>query len=156
MNDRQRIEALFFPLLFKSLLESAAKRDDGFYACKSALDAAMIDILKREDDRRKAQLMRRAIRAVDGFAKPERKGGVRADKIALQAYHLLQAVLVNGYLELDDGSMLAIAITAVLDAFADAFNEAKLDASARKHAAKALAELQSAGLFAGVEMRNAA
>lgn len=152
MNDRQRVEALFFPLLFKSILESGAKRDGDYEACRQALDSAMIEVLARLDDKRKASIMRRLYRTVDGVAQPDRKGGVTVEKTALTGYYLIQTVLESGYLELTDGSLLATAILAIVDAFRESFDEKPLDASARKQAGKMLRDLQERGLFQGVEI----
>lgn len=156
MNDRQRVEALFFPLVFKSVLESGAERDEGFEACRRNLDAAIIEIIGKLDDRRKVQIMRRTVRVLDAAMQVNREGGLRLDKGALQAFYVLRAVLDSGYLELEAGSGLAVAIMAIVDAFEDAFAEARLDASARKQAAKMLAFLQREGFFVGVEMRREA
>lgn len=150
MNDRQRVEALFFPLVFKSILESGATRDENFDACRGYLDAAIAEIIGRLDDRRRAQIMRRTVRLHDAAMGVDRDGGVRVDKAALVAFYALRRVLECGYLELEDGSGLAGAITSIVDAFDDAFSETRLDASARKQAAKMLGHLQREGYFAGV------
>lgn len=156
MNDRQRIELLFFPLAFKSILESGGRQDDGYRACIQALDAAAAEILRPEDMKRRAQIMRRAFRMHDMAFDPDRKGGVRVEKIALETYELLQAVLEAGALELVEGTPLAVAVGAIVDAFADQFGEPALVKSAKKQAAKALAKLHREGLFEGVKMAEAA
>lgn len=156
LNDRQSVESLFFTLAFKSALESAGRRDDGYDACIRALDAAAAEVLKPHDMSKRAKLVRRVLRLHDAVFEPTRKGGVRVDKIALEAYYMLQPVLEAGYLELVEGSPLAVAIGAILDAFADAFAEDRLDASARKQAAKAMAKLQADGMFVGVTMERIA
>jgi hypothetical protein len=156
MNDRQRVEALFFPMLFKSILESGGKRDEGFQQCVTAIDAASAEILRPLDLKRRASIMRRTYRTHDGAMQPDREGGVTVEKTTLVGYHLLQAVLASGFLELEEGAPLAAAISAIVNAFADSFNEHRLDASARKQAAKMLRQLQDGGFFEGVEMQREA
>jgi hypothetical protein len=153
MNDRQRVEALFFPLVMKSILESAGQRDAGYDACIRALDAAAATILRREDQKRRASLMRRVMRLHDTATDPNRKDGVSVLKIGMTIYYVLQAVLGSGYLELEEGSDLARAISAIIENFDDAFGEKKLDASAHKQARKMLATLHREGYFQGVSFQ---
>lgn len=152
LTDARATEALFFPMVFKSILEAGGKRDEGYEACLRAIDAAAAEILRHHDMKRRGALFRRVTRLCDQVFEPGRKGGVRVDKVALEAYYLLQATLETGYLELEEGSALAVAIGAILDAFAEAFAEERLNASARKHASKALEGLQREGYFSGVRM----
>lgn len=157
LNDRQRVELLLFPLLLKSILESGARRDAHYETCAQILDGAMIEIIGRLDDQRRKQIMRRTVRVHDDITDVTRKGGARVDKVALTVFYAMQKLLDAGALELDEGSDLSEAIHAIIHAFADAFEEARLDASARKHAAKMIERLQALGYFqpAPVE-RNAA
>lgn len=154
MNDRQRVELMLFPLLFKSVLETAAKRDAGYEACRQALDTAMIEATNGLLDCKRAAIGRRAVRVHDAITEPDRKGGVRADKIALCGFYLVNTILDSGYLELEEGSPLAVAINAIVEAFGEAFAETALDASAQKHARKMLARLRSYGYFEGVEFER--
>jgi hypothetical protein len=156
MTDRQRIEQLFFPLVFKSILESAGQRDAGYDACIRALDAAAATILRREDQKRRAALMRRVMRLHDTATEPDRKGGVSILKIGMTIYYVLQAVLRSGYLELEEGSDLARAISAIIENFDDAFGEKKLDASAQKQARRMMEVLNREGYFHGVEFQREA
>jgi hypothetical protein len=156
MTDRQRVEALFFILVFKSILESAGQRDAGYDTCIRALDAAAATILRREDQKRRAALMRRVMRLHDAATDPNRKDGVSVLKIGMTIYYVLQAVLGSGYLELEEGSDLARAISAIIENFDDAFGEKKLDASAQKQARKMLETLQREGYFHGVEFQREA
>ena len=149
LNDRQRVELLLFPLLLKSILESGARRDAHYEACGQILDGAMIEIIGRLDERRRVQIMRRTVRVHDDITDVARKGGVRVDKAALTVFYALQKLLDAGALELDEGSDLSEAIHAIIHAFADAFEEARLDASARKHAVRMIERLQALGYFSG-------
>ena len=63
-------------------------------------------------------------------------------------YYMLQSVLACGYLELEEGSKIAVAINSILEEID--FSEQKIDASARKQAAKMLTHLQADGFFGGV------
>lgn len=54
MNDRQAIEALFFPLLFKSVVKSSSVETDGNAKCVEYLDAGMREVLDQFEDRKKA------------------------------------------------------------------------------------------------------
>jgi hypothetical protein len=156
INDRQRTEALFFPLVFKSILESAGRRDAGYDLCIKALDAAAAEILRREDLPKRAQIMRRVLRLHDTATEVNRKGGVSVLKTGMVTYYVLQAVLRDGFLELVEGSDLAVAISKIIEAFADAFEETRLDASAQKQAARMLGILQREGYFYGVAIERAA
>lgn len=153
LNDRQRVELLLFPLLLKSILESGARRDKYFEKCAQILDGAMIAIIGRLDERRRAQIMRRTVRVHDEITDVARNGGVRVDKIALTVFYVLQTILDAGALELDEGSDLSEAVHAIIHAFSDAFEEARLDASARKHARKMLSQLHSEGYFESARLR---
>jgi hypothetical protein len=153
VNDRQRVESLFFPMLFKSILESGGRRDEGFEQCRRAIDAASAEILRTLDHKHRASIMRRTYRAHDGAMQPERQGGLSVEKAGMIGFYLLNAILGSGYLELAEDSKVAIAINAVIEALTG-FSESPLDASARKQAAKALQQLQRDGYFAGVTMER--
>lgn len=155
MNDRQRVERMFFPTMFLNVLESGVnedKRDDEFHRCVRYLVAANEDTLKGLDDKRKDQLRRRVVRLHDNLTESARKAGARVDKTAMVTLYVLQAVLEDGFLVLDEGSPLSAAIIAIQTAIADAFGEPKLDASARKQARQMLSHLQDEGYFDGVEI----
>jgi hypothetical protein len=156
VNDRQRVEALFFPLLFKSVVTSSGEATEGNAQCVAYLDEAMREVMRDLDDRRKASIWRRVVRVHDAVMEPGRKGGLGVEKAGMIGFYLLNAVLASGYLELEEGSRVAVAVNAVVEALGDAFSQQALDASARKQAAKMLRQLQDGGFFEGVEMQREA
>ncbi|MCX7898506.1 MAG: hypothetical protein N2444_00185 [Methylocystis sp.] len=150
MTDRQRVEALFFPVIFRSIIKSSEVQTDGNAKCLAYIEEGIREVLDRVDDRKKAALWRRVIRAHDAALDPEREGGVTIEKAGMIGFYMLSAILEDGYLELEAGSKMAVAIEAILEALAPGFSEARLDASARKQAAKTLRLLQREGYFEGV------
>lgn len=156
MTDRQCVEAMFFLILFKSIVTSSEVETEGNAKCVAYLDAALWDVLRRHDERKRQALYRRAERVHNAAMDPDRKGGLRLDKAGMIGVYLLQSVLRCGYLELEEGSQVAVAIGAIMEEIASSFEEQRLDASARKAAAKMLAALQADGYFLGVEFEVAA
>jgi hypothetical protein len=150
MTDRQRVEALFFPLLFKSIIKSSSETTDGNAKAVEYLDEGMQEVLRIADDRKRAAIWRRVLRVHDAVLDPDRKGGIKLEKAGLIGFYLLQAVLSAGYLELEEGSRVAVAIGAVIEALGAAFLESRLDASAKKQARKMLEQLRGQGYFDGV------
>lgn len=157
MNDRQRAEAIFFPIFFQQVLRCGVndKGSEDYRACMLQLQQAIDAALKGCDERRYANLMRRAIRAHNEVTEVYRRENVRVEKMGLMALYCLQAVLDADYLVLEEGSDLAEAINAIVRGLADAFSEEKLDASAQKQAAKMLGHLQQLGYFYGVRREAA-
>jgi hypothetical protein len=156
MTDRQRVEAIFFLLLFKSVVESSRVDEaasEGNKKCVSYLDEGLWDVVKRAGaDQKQRTLYRRAERLHNAVMRPHREGGIRLDKAAAVGFYLLQAVLREGYLELEEGGKTAVAIQAVVDEVGYVFSEEKLDASARKQARQMLSHLQDEGYYEGVSM----
>lgn len=151
LTDRQRVEILLFPLFFANILECGVKdKDEEYDRCQLYLDEAILEALKGCDDKRVASLKRRAARAHNAITADYIKNKAHVDKIGLVAIYTLQAILDADYLVLDEGSKLSAAIEAIIAALSHAFAEARLDASARKHAGKMLSQLQAMDYFPGV------
>jgi len=112
-------------------------------------------VLQGCDERRYANLMRRAIRLHNQVTAGYRKERVRVEKMGLIALYSLQMVLDADYLVLEEGSDLSEAINAIMRGLTDAFSEEKLDASAQKQAAKLLSHLQELGYFYGIKREAA-
>lgn len=157
MNDRQRAEAIFFPIFFQQVLRCGVndKGSDEYRACFLQLQQAIDLVLKGCDERRYGNLMRRAIRVHNEVTEPYRREKVRVEKMGLMALYCLQMVLDADYLVLVEGSDLSEAINAIVRGLSDAFKEEKLDASAQKQAAKLLNHLQQLGYFYGVRREAA-
>lgn len=157
MNDRQRVEAIFFPVFFQQVLRCGVndKGSDDYRACmlqlQQAIDAALVGC----DEKRVGNLMRRVIRVHNDVTEPYRRENVRVEKMGLMALYCLQMVLDADYLVLEEGSDLAEAINAIMRGLADAFKEEKLDASAQKQAGRMLSHLQQLGYFDGVRREAA-
>ncbi|MCC3246729.1 hypothetical protein LG047_15620 [Methylocystis sp. WRRC1] len=152
MNDRQRTEALFFPTMLLNIIDCGVtdQEAEDFKRCRAYLIEANEETLRGCDDKRRRQLMRRVVRLHDALTEEYREHEARVDKVGLMVVYVLQAVLAADYLVLEEGSRLSVAIGAIIEGLGDAFSESRLDASARKHAAKMLAQLQREGYFAGV------
>lgn len=152
MNDRQRVEAIFFPIFFQQVLRCGVndKGSDDYRSCFLQLQQAIDIVLRGCDEKRYANLMRRAIRAHNEVTEVYRKSNIRVEKMGLIALYALQMVLDADYLVLEEGSDLAEAINAIMRGLADAFKEEKLDASAQKQAGRMLTHLQELGYFDGV------
>lgn len=149
MNDRQRVEAILFPVFFQQILRCGAsdQKSDEFRTCFLQLQQAIDLTLKGCDERKTGNLMRRAIRLHNEITTPYR-GKVGAEKVGLVALYTLQNILAEDYLELEEGSDLAEAIAAIIRGLDHAFAKPTLDASAQKQAAKMLRELQTRGYYA--------
>jgi hypothetical protein len=155
LTDRKRIEILLWPLFFGNIIECGVNdKDEEYHRCQSYLDKACSEALKGCDDKRKASLRRRAARVHNWITEDYRKNNVAVDKIGLVAFYTMNAILKNGYLELEEGTELAVALDAIVVALNHAFAEERLDASARKHAAKMLNLLQSMDYFPGVVFKK--
>lgn len=157
MNDRQRTEAIFFPIFFQQVLRCGVndQTTEEFRACFLQLQQAIDMVLQGCDERRYANLMRRAIRLHNQVTAGYRKERVRVEKMGLIALYSLQMVLDADYLVLEEGSDLSEAINAIMRGLTDAFSEEKLDASAQKQAAKLLSHLQELGYFYGIKREAA-
>ena len=159
LTDRRRTEILLFPVWLLNVVEcgvSPDKRDDDFYRCKRILAEAVAEALRGCCDTKANSLLRRVYRLHNALTEDYRRNGAHVDKIGLIALYTLQAVLEDGYLELVEGTPLSAAIHAIIEALSDAFAEARLDASAKKHAAKVIAHLQRDGYFSGVHIQREA
>lgn len=158
MNDRQRTEALLFPVWLLNILHCGVndKSTDDYKRCTEILGAATEEALKGCDERKRAALLRRVARVHNAITEDYRRNDVHVDKIGLIALYTLQAILEADYLVLEEGSPLSTAINAIIEALADAFTEQRLDASARKHAGKLLCQLQDEGYFWGVASQRGA
>ena len=158
MNDRQRIEALLFPVWLLNIIHCGVndKSTDDYKRCVEILGTATEEALKGCDDRKRAALLRRVARVHNAGTDDYRRNNVHVDKIGLIALYTLQAILEADYLVLEEGTPLAAAITAIIDSLSDAFAEPRLDASARKHASKLLGQLQDEGYFWGITTRKGA
>lgn len=151
MNDRQRVEALIFPTFFLQVIRCGVREKDADYErCKGYLAEALEEALRGCDDKRRAQILRRTARLHDALTEEYRRAGQQVDKIGLTVLYTLQAVLDADYLVLEEGSRLAAAIDAIVQALGEALDEPKLVASARKQAARMLAHMQRLGVFEGV------
>lgn len=157
MNDRQRTEAILFPVFLLNILACGVNDQSTpeFNACRAQLHQAIEEALRGCDDKRKSSLLRRAARVHNEITEPYRKEKIRVEKMALMALYCLKAVLDADYLVLVEGSDLAAAIDAVVNGLEHAFKEEKLDASAQKQAAKMLSHLQQLGYFYGVRREAA-
>lgn len=157
MNDRQRTEAILFPVFLLNILACGVndQQSDEFLACRAQLHQAIEEALHGCDDKRKSSLLRRAARVHNDITASYRAEGVRVEKMALMALYCLQAVLDADYLVLVEGSDLAAAIDAVVNGLEHAFAEERLDASAKKQAGRMLLHLQELGYFHGVRREAA-
>lgn len=159
LTDRKRTEAALFPVWLVNILNSGVnedKRDEDYHRCQDILAGAVDEAFRGLEDRKRAALLRRVARVHNAITEDYRRNKVSVDKIGLICLYALQAILESGYLELDEGSPLSSALTAIIGALSDAFAEARLDASARKHAGKLLVHLQREGYFDGVSIRREA
>lgn len=156
MNDRQRVEALIFTTIFLNVLDCGVDdpNSDEARKCRAYLVEAREEVLRGMDERRRAAILRRTTRLHDAVMDPHRKEGMRVDKAGMIAYYALQAVLESGYLELCEGTKLAVALNAIVEGLADGFAEDRLDSSAQKQAMKMLRHMQMDGYFDGVEFRK--
>ena len=152
MNDRQRTEAIIFPVFFQNVLRYGVndKSTEDYMKAMLKLQQAIDLVLKGCDQRRRDNLMRRACRIHNEVTESYRREHVRVEKMGLMALYALQRVLDEDYLVLEAGSDLAQAIEAIVEGLQDAFDEAKLDASARKQSLKLLGHMQFLGYFVGV------
>lgn len=156
MNDRQRTEAVFFPLWMMNLMfTGAANREEEDYKVVWVyLDNACAEVLRGCDAKKMAYIMRRATRLHDRIMADYIKGGARSDKVGLIMAYILQAVVDAEYLVVYEGSDLAIAIDAIFAGLEKARGMEKMDASARKQAVKTLRALQTEGYFEGVTLKG--
>lgn len=157
MNDRQRVEAILFPVFFQNVLKCGVndKGSDDYKACMLQLQQAIDIALTGCDERRRDSLMRRTIRLHNEITESHRRDYVRVEKMGLIALYTLQMVLDADYLVLVEGSDLSEAINAIVRGLADAFSEERLDASAQKQAGRMLSHLQQLGYFDGVKREAA-
>ena len=157
MNDRQRVEAIIFPIFFQQILRCGVndKGSEEYRACFLQLQQAIDAALEGCDERRKGNLKRRAIRAHNEITEQYRREHIRVEKMGLMALYALQAVLDADYLVLEEGSDLSEAINAIVRGLSDAFAEEKLDASAQKQASKLLGHLRQLGYFCGARREAA-
>lgn len=159
MNDRQRVEAALFPSWFINILScgvSPDERDDDYYRCQRILATAVSEALRGCDEQKSNQILRRVSRVHNAVTDDYRRNDVSVIKIGLIALYALEAVLSADYLELTEGSPLALAIDAIIEALSASFAEPRLDASARKHAGKVLSHLKSLGYFESVTLQREA
>lgn len=158
LTDSRRVELLIFPTVFLNVLECgvADKEAEDYKRCGQCLVDANREILAGLDQRRYDAIQRRVIRLHDALTAPYRVNGARVDKTAMTFLYALQSVLDADYLVLHEGSQLARAINAIIEAIQDAFGEPRLEASARKQAAKVIEHMQRLGLFNGIKMEKAA
>lgn len=147
MNDRQRVEAILFPVFFQTILTCGVndKTTEDFRTCFSYFQDAINEGLRGCDEKRRMQLLRRAARLHNDITYDYRKNDVGVDKIGLCALYALQIILDADYLVLTEGSTLSIAIQAVVSGLEHAMERAKLDASARKHGRKLVEHMQRLG-----------
>lgn len=152
MNDRQRTEAVFFPLWMMNIMHTGAsnREEEDFRVVWGYLDNACAEVLRGCDAKKMAYIMRRATRLHDNVMADFIKGGARSDKVGLIMAYILRAVVESEYLVVYEGSDLAIAVDAIFAGLEHAKGEERLDASARKQAVKTLRALQNEGYFEGV------
>lgn len=154
MNDRQRTEAVFFPLWMMNVMHTGAanREEEDFKVVWGYLNNAVAEVLRGCDAKKTAYIIRRATRLHDRVMADFIKGSTRSDKVGLIMAYVLQAALECDYLVLDEGSELAEAANAILFGLREAKAKQKVDASARKQAARTLQALKDEGYFLGVDM----
>ena len=157
MNDRQRVEAMLFPVFLQQVLRCGVndQGSDDFRSCMLHLQQAITAALEGCDQKKRDHLMRRVCRVHNDVTARYRADHIRVDKMGLMTLYCLQAVLDADYLLLEEGSNLSEAINAIVRGLEDAFAEERLDASAQKQAAKMLGHLQELGYFYGVRREAA-
>lgn len=154
MTDRQRTEAVFFPLWMMNLMFTGASNheEEDFKVVWGYLDKACEEVLRGCEEKKMAYIMRRATKLHDRVMADFIKSGARSDKVGLIMAYILQAVTDADYLVVDEGSDLSIAIDAIFAGLEHAKNQKRMDASARKQAVKTLRVLQVEGYFDGVTL----
>lgn len=152
LTDRQRTEAIFFPLTMMNIMECGAqnKEEEDFKVVRQYLLDACDEVLRGCDDRKSIYIIRRATRMHDRAMRDMIKGDTRTDKAGLVVMLILQAALESDYLVLHEGSQLSIAVNAILAGLQEAMSQERLLASARKQAVKVLRSIQDEGYFGGV------
>lgn len=151
-SDRHRVEMLLLPMIAQSVVKAGANQPDAPEAIAAinhfakAMEEAVADV----DSKKRYSLIRRALRLHNDITKTHREAKARVDKVGLMLFYLLEWAIHDGYLVLHDGTPMAKGLDLLLPALEHAANISKLDASARKAAAKLLEALQYDGFFMGV------
>lgn len=156
MNDRQRVEAIVFPVWFQTVMVCGVndQTTEDFKTCFSYFQDAINEGLRGCDERKRMALLRRAARLHNDIMRDDIANDVSVEKIGLSALYALQIVLDADYLVLHEDSALASAIQSVIAGLEHAMARAKLDASARKHGRKLVEHMQRLGYFDGVVLQR--
>jgi hypothetical protein len=110
------------------------------------------DVTSSLVEKKKQAILRRSWRIHDDIVKPFKDEKASVAKFALIIFYVLDKLREQGFFHLVEGSPLDVAIEAILHpdgTVVEYANIKKIDDSARKAAAKVLAQLQANDLYAG-------